>query len=134
DIEPAEAVSMRRAMSGYDHALGLFGDEHLVDMWRRELAAIVRHDRSAPAVAGLALRLLHDAQACPVEAVAASFSRALTPPAAPAAAGAFIESFLGGGAEVLVQDRPLLAALDSWLLELDEDSFVELLAILRRGF
>ena len=134
DIEPAEAQHLRRAMAGYDHAVGLFGDEHLTGMWRRELAAIVRHERSAPAVAGLTLRLLHDGQAWPVDEVAASFSRALTPPAAPAAAGAFVESFLGGGAEVLVQDRALLAALDLWLLELEEDNFIELLPMLRRGF
>ena len=134
DIEPVEAQHLRRAMAGYDHAVGLFGDEHLTGMWRREVAAIVRHERSAPAVAGLALRLLHDGQAWPVDEVAASFSRALTPPAAPAAAGAFVESFLGGGAEVLVQDRALLAALDLWLLELEEDNFIELLPMLRRGF
>lgn len=134
DIEPAEAQQMRQAMNGYDHALGLFDDDHLTQMWRRELAGIVGHDRSAPAIAGLALRLLHDCQAWPVDDVAASFSRALTPPAAPAAAGAFVESFLGGGAEVLVQDRDLLAALDQWLLGLEDDNFVELLPMLRRGF
>lgn len=134
DIEPGEAEAMRRAMSGYDRALALHGEAHLIAMWHRELAAIVQHDRSAPAVSGLALRLLHDGQVWAVEEVAASFSRALTPPAAPAAAGAFVESFLAGGAEVLIQDRPLLAALDAWLVELDDESFIELLPMLRRGF
>ena len=134
DIEPAEAEAMRRAMTGYDRALALHGEAHLTEMWHRELAAIVRHDRSAPGVAGLALRLLHDGQVWPVDDVAASFSRALTPPAAPAAAGAFVESFLAGGAEVLIQDRPLLAALDEWLCELDDESFIGLLPMLRRGF
>ncbi len=134
DIEPGEAEAMRRAMSGYDRALALHGEAHLIAMWHRELAAIVQHDRSAPAVSGLALRLLHDGQVWAVEEVAASFSRALTPPAAPAAAGAFVESFLAGGAEVLIQDRPLLAALDTWLCALDDESFIELLPMLRRGF
>jgi len=134
DIEPGEAEAMRRAMTGYDRALALHGEAHLIAMWHRELAAIVQHDRSAPAVSGLALRLLHDGQVWAVEEVAASFSRALTPPAAPAAAGAFVESFLAGGAEVLIQDRPLLAALDTWLCALDDESFIELLPMLRRGF
>jgi Family of unknown function (DUF5682) len=134
DIEPAEAEAMRRAMTGYDRALALHDEAHLTGMWHRELAAIVERDRSAPAVAGLALRLLHDGQVWEVERVAAGFSRALTPPAPPAAAGAFVESFLAGGAEVLIQDRPLLAALDTWLAELDGESFIELLPMLRRGF
>lgn len=134
DIEPGEAEAMRRAMTGYDRALALLGDDHLTAMWHRELAAIVPHERSAPGVAGLALRLLHDGAVWSVDQVAASFSRALTPPAAPAAAGAFVESFLAGGAEVLIQDRPLLAALDAWMVELDDESFIELLPMLRRGF
>ena len=134
DIEPSEADAMRRAMTGYDRALALHGEEPLTEMWHRELAAIVHHDRSAPAVAGLALRLLHDGQVWDVDRVAASFSRALTPPSPPAAAGAFVESFLAGGAEVLIQDRPLLSALDTWLAELDAESFIELLPMLRRGF
>ena len=134
DIEPAEAEAMRRAMAGYDRALALHGEPHLTEMWFRELAALVQHDRSAPAVAGLALRLLHEGQVWEVERIAASFSRALTPPAAPAAAGAFVESFLAGGAEVLIQDRPLLASLDTWLCQLDDESFIALLPMLRRGF
>ena len=52
----------------------------------------------------------------------------------PVYTGAFVESFLVGGAEVLVQDRPLLAALDVWLMELDAETFLELLPMLRRGF
>ena len=134
DVEPAEANTLRKAMAGYDQALGLFGDGHIVEMWQRELAMIARHGLAAPAVAGLALRLLHDRQAWDVDTIAASFSRALTPPASPAEAGGFVESFLAGGAEVLVQDRPLLAALDQWLIDLDDESFIELLPMLRRGF
>lgn len=133
-IEADEAQALRRAMASYDHAISLFGDGHLRDMWQRELALIAASERAAPAVSGLALRQLHNRQAWSVEAVAAALSRALTPPAPPAAAGPFVESFLAGSAEVLVQDQPLLAALDQWLSELDEESFIELLPVLRRGF
>lgn len=133
-IEPAEAAALRHAIAAYDAALTLFGDAHLQTMWQRELALVAADAQAAPAVAGLALRLLHDRQAWDVAQVAAAFARALTPPAAPAAAGAFVESFLAGGAEVLVQDRPLLAALDGWLAGLDEPDFIELLPMLRRGF
>ena len=35
---------------------------------------------------------------------------------------------------MLVQDRQLLAALDQWLVDLDDESFIELLPMLRRGF
>ena len=133
-LEPAEAQALRQAMAAYDAALSLHGDTHLLEMWQRELAFVADDALAAPAASGLALRLLHDRGSWDVERVSALFSRALTPPAAPAAAGAFVESFLSGSAEVLVQDRPLLASLDGWLIALDEDSFIELLPMLRRAF
>lgn len=134
NIEEGEAVAFRDAIAAYDRALSLFGNAHLVDIWTRELGRIVTDDRSAPAVAGLALRLLHDRQAWEMDDVAAAFSRALTPPAAPKAAGQFVESFLSGGADVIVQDAPLLALIDDWLTALDEENFTEMLPMLRRGF
>jgi len=134
DMEPGEAMAFRDAVAAYDRALALFGNAHLVEIWTRELELIVADDRSAPGVAGLALRLLHDRQASPIDRVAAAFSRALTPPVAPQAAGLFVESFLLGGADVIVQDVPLLALIDDWLTGLDEQVFVEMLPMLRRGF
>lgn len=133
-IEPAQAAAFCAAMSDYDGALRLFDDENLCEIWDRELSAIASHDRCSASVRGLALRILHDRAVWPIEEVVAVLSRALTPPAPPAEAGAFVESFLGDGAEVLLQDRPLLAAIDAWLMALDEESLIELLPMLRRGF
>ena len=47
--------------------------------------------------------------------------RFLAPHSGPesATAGAFLESFLSGGAEVLLQDQPLLHLVDAWLCELE---------------
>jgi hypothetical protein len=121
-------------VAAYDSAVTLFADAHILKMWQHELTLIADSERTTPAVAGLAVRILHDRQVWDIGPVAAALSRALTPPAEPGPAGAFIESFLAGGAEVLLQDRRLLAALDDWLIGLDEESLVELLPALRRGF
>ncbi|MEM7690522.1 MAG: DUF5682 family protein [Pseudomonadota bacterium] len=134
DIEAGEAAAFASAMSEYDRALTLFDDADLSEIWDRELAAIAGHDRCAASVRGLALRILHDRVVWPIDDVVAVLSRALTPPAPPSDAGAFVESFLAGGAEVLLQDRVLLTALDGWLMALDDESLVELLPMLRRGF
>ena len=134
EIDASEAQAFGAAMREYDRALGLFGNPDLTEIWERELAAMAAQDRCAPAVRGIALRMVHDRQIWPIEEVAATLSRALTPPASPAAAGAFVESFLADGAEVLLQDRPMLAAIDAWLMALDEETLIELLPMLRRGF
>ncbi len=120
------------AMRAYDEALGLFGDTGLSEEWRRQLVLMVDDDQVAPPVAGLALRRLHDSGTWDADLVAAAFSRQLSD-GVPARAGAFIESFLAGAAEVLIQDAHLLGLIDDWLCGLDEDTFVESLPLMRRA-
>ena len=51
----------------------------------------------------------------------------------PKESGAFLEGFLRGGSEVLLQDEPLLQLLDAWLCELRETDFTDSLPLLRRS-
>src|SRR5260370_35438292 len=51
----------------------------------------------------------------------------------PQTAGAFLEGFLSGGSEVILQDQPLLQLMDAWTCELQEQDFVESLPLLRRS-
>jgi hypothetical protein len=126
-----DAASARvSAMRAYDEALHLFGDETLIDSWRQQLAAMVEDEQVAPQVVGLSLRRLHDMRAWDLEQVSSAFSlrsRGETPQRA----GAFIETFLAGSSEVLLQDQPLLQLLDEWLCELAEADFIESLPLLR---
>jgi hypothetical protein len=54
-------------------------------------------------------------------------------PRQPKESGAFLEGFLRGGSEVLLQDEPLLQLLDAWLCELNERDFTDSLPLLRRS-
>src|SRR6185437_10165641 len=51
----------------------------------------------------------------------------------PKESGAFLEGFLRGGSEVLLQDEALLQLLDAWLCELSETDFTDSLPLLRRS-
>jgi len=133
-VEPVAATALRRAMAGFDEALALFSDAHLSQNWRAQLAAMAEDAAVAKSVAGFALRRLHDAGETPPEKTAAIFARNLTPPAAPNEAADFLEGFLGGSAEILLHDPPLLALIDQWIESLDAEGFVEMLPMLRRGF
>jgi len=131
DREAAEARVA--AMRGFDEALGLFGDEALSHTWRQQLALMVEDDQVVAAVAGLSLRRLHDLRAWELPAVAAAFSRHTSGQDLPSA-GAFLESFLSGGSEIILQDHALLQLVDAWLCELGEQDFIESLPLLRRSF
>jgi hypothetical protein len=120
------------AMEAYDEALRLFNDEALTASWRSELGKIVSDDQVTPSIAGLSLRRLHDVRSWEPEKVAAEFARH-TGSRQPEESGAFLEGFLRGGSEVLLQDEPLLQLLDEWLCELSETDFTESLPLLRRS-
>src|SRR5215471_6824026 len=129
--EPTAAARIA-AMDSYDEALRLFGDDALTASWRDELGKIVADDQVTPSIAGLSLRRLHDVQAWELHQVAAEFARH-TGFRQPKESGAFLEGFLTGGSEVLLQDEPLLQLLDTWLCDLSEADFTESLPLLRRS-
>lgn len=129
--EPTSQTRVK-AMLGYDNALRLFADETLTASWREELARMVADEQVAPAIAGLSLRLLYDAHSWETAAVSAIFSRQMCGNE-PKYAGAFLEGFLSGGSQVILQDQPLLSLIDDWLCGLGEQDFMESLPLLRRS-
>jgi hypothetical protein len=131
-LDEATATTRIVAMEAYDEALRLFVDDALTASWRNELARIVTDDQVTPSIAGLSLRRLHDARAWEPGRVAAEFAYH-TGSRQPKESGAFLEGFLRGGSEVLLQDKPLLQLLDAWLCDLSEADFTESLPLLRRS-
>jgi len=121
-----------QAMLAYDHALTLFSESDLIAAWRMELARIVNDDQVSPAIAGVSLRLLHDTRSWALTPVSNAFSQQMSGDD-PKRSGNFLEGFLSGGPEVMLQDQPLLHLIDDWLCSLHEEDFVESLPLLRRS-
>lgn len=129
----ADVASARvAAMRGFDEALGLLKDEALTQDWRRQLQLIAGDDLASPAVAGFALRRLADLGTLGEAEVAQAFARRMTGP--PVEAGGFLDAFLAGGAELLLQETSLVGLVDVWLGSLDAEGFMEVLPLLRRAF
>lgn len=129
-----DAASARvGAMRAYDEAIHLFPDESLIDSWRQQLAAMVDDNQIAAQVAGLSLRRLHDLRIWDPLQVTSAFSLH-TQGETPQRAGSFLETFLSGGSELLLQDQRLLQLIDEWICTLAEKDFVESLPLLRRSF
>lgn len=133
NIEEDVARSLVDSMRAYDGALSMFEDAGLVDGWKNQLATVVDNYSCSPGVSGLALRILHDGGTWDDERVAAAFSGRVVGEEVRKAA-AFVESFLSGSAEILIQDQSLLFVMDEWMTGLDEEMFVETLPLLRRAF
>lgn len=128
-----EATLQRlNAMRAYDEALAFFGDSGLLEEWRRQLALMVDDAQSLAPLIGFSLRRLHDLGLWDELQVSAAFSRHVLGET-PSRAGAFIEAFVAGSADVLIQDQTLLFLIDEWLCGLDEETFVESLPLFRRA-
>ncbi|MBP1857886.1 DUF5682 family protein [Rhizobium herbae] len=128
DATAARVIAMR----AYDEALGVLRDAALLDEWRRQLALMVDDAHVVAPVVGLSLRRLHDLGLWSEQQVSAAFSRQIVGET-PARAGGFVEAFIAGSAEVLIQDETLLFLIDEWLCGLDEEVFVESLPLFRRA-
>ena len=132
NLDDETAAARLVAMEAFDEALTLFGDESLSTSWRTELGHIIDDDQVSAPVVGLSLRRLHDLRAWPADQVASAFSRH-TGGRNPKHAGAFLEGFLRGGSEIILQDEPLLQLIDAWLCTLSAEDFMESLPLLRRS-
>lgn len=133
-LQSEAAEVMRSALAGLNVAIGLIDDATMKAAWRQALKQVA-HDPSAHSLlAGLAVRILYDASALSPEEAAASLSRALSPSVPPAAAGAWIDGFLGSGGQILIHDHVLRQIIDQWLVAIGEEDFTNLLPVLRRGF
>lgn len=116
-------------------AIRLIGREHLVLLWRQALCRIMTEESGVHAVIrGLAVRLLFDDEALSLEDIASQMSLALSSASEPEDSAAWISSFLGESAMVLLHDDMLWRLVDQWLAMLPERQFVNVLPVLRRTF
>jgi hypothetical protein len=111
----------------------LENSDHETD-WYNALAAVQRNAASNGLLAGAAARLLFDAQQAAAEATATTLGLALAPAQPTDYATAWIEGFLRGSGLLLIHHHELFGLLDTWLGGLAEDTFREIVPLLRRAF
>jgi hypothetical protein len=132
DYDAAKALLTR--LEATHQAIRLLqNDAHEAD-WYAALAAVQRNAATSGLLAGAASRLLFDAQQADAEATATSLGLALAPAQPTDYATAWIEGFLRGSGLLLIHHRELFGLLDGWLGKLNEETFREIVPLLRRAF
>lgn len=102
--------------------------------WQTTLGRIAESNQTHRKLAAGAARTLFEASYWSVEKLETNLSLALSPSNPANTAAAYIEGFLQGGAALLIYQESLFAVLDSWIGALKDDTFVELVPLLRRSF
>lgn len=133
DIDAAATARMLAAMRAFDGAVSLLEDRKHLDDWRDALLELVDDPRAVAFLRGYAARRLHDSSVIVAEEIARHLSLALSASVPVGIAADWIEGFLSESAQLLLHDAGLIGLIDSWLLGLGEDAFIELLPALRRA-
>lgn len=135
DLDPEAASSLVAALRSAASAVELVeADAAIVEAWRKGLGDVLDSPRSTPLVAGCAAHLLYEAEALKAEEAGVLLERRLSPGTAVVDAAGFFEGFFSGAAQRLIYDEPLRAAVNRWLENLDQETFVAHLPLLRRVF
>lgn len=135
NLNDDEAWHYRRAISDAHNAL-LITDwsEPVSSQWWQALAAIVDSAQSSVLLTGLAARLLYQAERLSNDELSLLMGKMLSRAVAPAQAAKYFEGFFSDAIDRLLYDDMLLDAIENWLVELDEEVFVEFLPLFRRIF
>jgi hypothetical protein len=132
-LDLGAANEMLRLIDGVQEAAGLLGDA-VREKWLAALL-VLSDKRGVPyLIAGRLTRLLLDSERLDSADVALRLGRALTPGTLTEDAALYIEGFLSGGGLLLVHDERLLRLVDDWLAGVRDESFTEVLPLLRRTF
>jgi hypothetical protein len=132
DDDAAEA--MRSAIEAAHRGVALMDDPELRTPWLRALATVASDDHIHGSISGRANRLLLDADEIDQETAALRLSRHLSRSTAGAAAAAWLDGFLAGEALLLLHSDELLDIVDAWLGSVPEETFEDLLPLVRRTF
>jgi hypothetical protein len=133
-LDDDAAGAMRRAVEAAQAGIALLDRPALWAPWRRALGSLGVDDHVHGAVSGRVNRLLLDAGLVPASEAATRMSRRMSAPDGAAGAAAWLDGFLAGEALVLLHDQDLLAVVDTWVCGIAEDTFEDLLPVLRRTF
>ena len=115
-------------------AVNLLQQEELTIQWQQTLFSVANSKSSSPVIAGYSTRLLADHRLINDDELVRTFYFAMSSSAAPAQAAAWLEGFLKGSGTLLLMDDALWNIINGWLKELDEETFTQVLPLLRRTF
>ncbi len=128
----AEALTID--CSSINQSIKLLNDKNYTDQWYLSLAKITHQSNAAPMMRGFALRQLMDAKEISGEPLYLLFYSSLSKALPVAETAAWLEGFLKGSGTILLIDDDLWQMVNNWVIQLDDELFMQVLPLLRRTF
>jgi hypothetical protein len=133
-LDDDAAAATRRAIESAHRGVALLDDADLRIRWTAALVAVAGRTNVHGDVAGRVDRLLLDDGRIERDEAAARMSRRLSVGAPATDAAAWLDGFLAGESVLLVHDPELIGIVDEWVAGIGEETFEDLLPLLRRTF
>lgn len=133
-IDEDAAGQLLERFQQLNDGLNLLQQPALTEQWQQTLQIIALNKNTAPIIGGYSVRLLNDARVLDNETLTQHFSYAMSAANPPMVAASWLEGFLKGSGTLLLLDEALWHVVDSWVGSLDEDTFIQVLPLLRRTF
>jgi len=132
DVNGEVAGDILKKILAVHRALGLLRREAFAGPWLQALSRI--ETAAAPLLAGLGVRLLFEQNARTAAQTATAMRYRLSHAQPPQEAAQWLEGFLQGSGLLLLHQPALWQILDTWVADIYEPDFPELLPLLRRTF
>lgn len=133
-LDDDAAVAMYENLMKVNSAIALLQNQEYVNSWQQVLTQMVDYPNLHGLIAGRCCRLLLDAGVFEASESARRMGLALSTATEPPQAAAWVEGFLKGSGLLVLHDDNLWRVLDDWVIQLPEETFVNLLPLLRRTF
>ncbi len=134
NLDAAQAAALKTRLESFARAVPLVENDDLSRDWIEALTKLADDESVAPLIVGFAVRQLYEQGKLDAVESARRLSFALSPAQPPGSAGEWLDGFLGGAGQVLLNDEALFDVVDGFLVQVPEDAFTTLLPMLRRTF
>ncbi|HBL62626.1 MAG TPA: hypothetical protein DDZ80_30860, partial [Cyanobacteria bacterium UBA8803] len=133
-LDDDAAAQMYERLNQVHGAIALLHNEDHAASWRQVLIQLADRQELHGLLAGRSCRLLLDANVLDAKETSRRMGLALSIASEPPQAAAWVEGFLKGSGLLLLHDETLWQVLDNWVTQLNSDTFIALLPLLRRTF
>lgn len=115
-------------------AVNVLQQADITTQWQQTLQAIAGSGNTSPMIAGYTTRLLADYKLLQGDELVRVFHFAMSAATPPDKAAAWLEGFLKGSGTILLVDNDLWNLVNNWINVLNEETFTQVLPLLRRTF
>ncbi|HEY1053901.1 MAG TPA: DUF5682 family protein, partial [Emticicia sp.] len=133
-LDEATSEQMFENIKQVNEAVRLLETDALTQVWQKALFELLDKQGVHPIITGCTCRLLFDVKRIDEQETAKQFGLALSTGQSAIYSAGWLEGFLKGSSMILLLDNTLWNLLYKWVAELQSDSFIELLPIMRRTF